>query len=72
MVVTRAKISWGPNKNIINAVTVNKILGYPSTKKAMKTPFAPIRQRTERKTSINLPPIRPSRGPIGRIDLIIP
>ena len=76
MDVKMAKISWGRNWSpIINMADKDSIiLGslYPMTTNAMNTPLAPIRQRTERKARMNLPPRSPSRGPWGRMVLIIP
>ena len=78
IVVKRANMSWGINciPTIITAAdkgrptTTNKSPNFTTI--AMTTPLARIRQRTERKATINLPPSSPSRGPRGRMVLIIP
>ena len=75
MVVKTANMSWGTNLSpIINVADKTDIpsSSYPVKSVATYNILANSMQRTDRKARINLPPIRPSRGPIGRIDLIIP
>ena len=74
------KMSWGTNWSPTIIVAVDKDKDGPSFRvkvysmltNAMSTALAPIRQRTEKKARINLPPSSPSRGPRGRMDLTIP
>ena len=76
IVVKTDKIICGMNCRVIIIVAVDKDRSkeeeYSTTTHAMKTPLAPRMQSTERKARINLPPSSPSRGPRGRMDLIIP
>ena len=77
IVVKIDKMSWGRNWRPIIRVAVVEGKSIPfllnvMTKNAMYTPLATTRQATERKATINLPPSSPSRGPMGRIVLIIP
>ena len=75
IVVKIANISWGKNWRVTINVAFDKEIWLCmelKTTYAMYSPLAPIRQRTERKARINLPPTRPWRGPSGWIDLTIP
>ena len=73
--VETAKMSWGTNWSPITIVAVDKVirpLSMLATTIAMNNPLAPIRHKTERNATINLPPSSPSRGPTGLMVLIIP
>ena len=73
IVVKTDKMIWGTNCSamIIMAVDMDRA-EYSRTTIAMNTPLATRMHRTERKATMNLPPSSPSRGPWGRIILIIP
>ena len=76
-VVQTDKMIWGTNCRtmIIVAVDKDRVVSsavYATTTTAMKAPLAQRMPRTERKATMNLPPSSPSRGPEGRMVLIIP
>ena len=68
----RVKVYSLPAMPMFSAMVSIFVKVYSMLTNAMSTALAPIRQRTERKARINLPPSSPSRGPRGRMDLIIP
>ena len=75
MLVNTDKMSWGTNWSpMINVMAVDskQPSAYIETIIERNKPLAKIRQRTERNAKMNLPCSSPSRGPRGRMVLIIP
>ena len=75
IVVKTDKMIWGTNCRAMITVAVDKdrlLVEYSRITVAMNIPLAPRMHRTEKKATINLPPSSPSRGPTGRMVLIIP
>ena len=80
IVVKRDNMSWGinwrpmiivaPDKSSVRYTYKPEV--YELTTIPMIAPLARIKQRMEKKATINLPPSSPSRGPKGRMVRITP